>query len=87
MYRVWESHADTDDQRVVKLTLKRAKPVYAVSEPTLGPMEQVVAAFTGPSVGLTNLETMLKHLLPAILAQAPPPCSAPNRPSPVDTPK
>ena len=74
--RVWESHADTDDQRVVKPTLKRAQPVHEVSEPTLGPTEQIVAAITGPSVGLANLGTMLKCLLPAIPAQAPPPLSA-----------
>ena len=37
--RVWESHADTDDRRVVKPTSERAQPVYAVSEPTLGPMQ------------------------------------------------
>ena len=77
--RVWESHADTDDRRVVKLTLERAQPVYAVSESTLGPTEQVVAAVTGPSVRLADLETpsrsapteieaMLKRLLPGTLA-------------------
>ena len=47
--RVWDSHADTDDRRVVKPMLERAQPVYAVSESTLGPTEQVVAAITGPS--------------------------------------
>ena len=30
---VWESHANTDDWRVVKPTLERAQPVYAVSWP------------------------------------------------------
>ena len=74
--RVWESHADTDDWRVVKPTLERVQPVYAVSEPMLGPTEQIVAAITGPSVGLADLETMLRRLLPAILAQTPPPISA-----------
>ena len=44
--------------------------MYAVSELMLGPTEQVVAAVTGPSVGIANFETML----PAI--QAPPPLSA-----------
>ena len=76
--RVWESHADTDNRRVVKPTLERVQPVYVVSEPTLGLTEQVVAAVTGPSVGLADLETMLKHLLPAVPAQAPPPRSAPT---------
>ena len=63
--RVWESHADTDDQRVVKPTPEEAQPVHA-SEPTLRPTEQV------------DLEAMLKHLLPAIPAEAPPPHSAPT---------
>ena len=49
-----------------------------VSELTFVPTEQVVAAVTGPSVSLANLETMLKHLLPAVPAQAPPPLSAPT---------
>ena len=75
---MWESHADADDRRVVKPTPERAQPVYAVSELTLGPTEPVVAAVTGPTVGLANFETMLKLLLPAILAQAPPPLSAPT---------
>ena len=58
--RVWDIHADTDDRRVVKPMLERAQPVYAVSESTLGPTEQVVAAITGPSVGLADLETVLR---------------------------
>ena len=76
--RLWESHADTDDQRVVKPMLERAQPVYAVSEPTLGPTEQVITAVSRTSVGLADLETMLKRLLPAVPAQAPPPRSAPT---------
>ena len=60
-------------RKVVKPTLERAQPVCAVSEPTLGLTEQVVTAITGLSVGLVDLETMLKRLLPAIPAQAPPP--------------
>ena len=76
--RVLETHADTNDQRVVKPTLERAQPVYAVSEPRLGLTEQIIAAITGPSVRLADLETMLKRLLPAIPAQAPPPLSAPT---------
>ena len=58
--------------RVVKPMPEKAWPVYAVSEPTLLPMEQVIAAVTGPSVGLADLEAMLKRLLPAVPAQAPP---------------
>ena len=78
--RVWESHADTDDRSVVKPTPERAQPVYEVSEPTRRRTEQVVAAVTGPSVGLADLETMLKCLLPAVpaQAQAPPSSSAPT---------
>ena len=73
--RMWESHSDTDDRRVVKPTPEKARPVYAVSKPTLMPTEQVIAAVTGPSVGLADLEAMLKHLLPAVSAQALPPHS------------
>ena len=76
--RVWESHADTEDRGVVKPMPERAQPMYAVSEPMLGPTEQVVAAVTGPLVGLADLETMLKCLLPAVPAQAPPPRSVPT---------
>ena len=64
--RVWESHSDTDDWRIVKPTPEKARPVYAVSEPTLVPTEQVVAAVTGPLVGLANLEVMLKRQLLAV---------------------
>ena len=52
--------------------------MYAVSEQTLVPTEQVIAAITGPSVGLADLEAMLKRLLPTVLAQAPPPHTAPT---------
>ena len=51
-------------------------PMIVVVKPTLGPTEQVVAAITGPLVGLAELETMLKCLLPAVPAQAPPPRSS-----------
>ena len=50
--------------------------MYAVSESTLGSTEQVVAAVTSPLVGLADLETMVKRLLPAVPTQAPPPLSA-----------
>ena len=40
--RVWESHADTDDRRVVKPTPEKARPV-SVSELMLMPTEQVDA--------------------------------------------
>ena len=76
--KVWQSHADTDDRRVVKPMLERVQLMHAVSEPTLGPTEQVVAAVTGPSLGLADVEAMLKHLPTAIPAQAPPPLSAPS---------
>ena len=62
----------------LKPMLERAQPVYAVSGPTLGPTEQIAPAVTGPSVGLADLEMMLKHLLPAVPAQAPPPRLAPK---------
>ena len=77
-YRVWESHADTDDRRVVKPTLERAQPVYAASESLLGPPEQIVEAVNGPLVGLADIETMLKRLFPAVPAQSPAPRPAPT---------
>ena len=52
--------------------------MYVVSKPTFMLMEQVVAGITGPSVGLADLETMLKRLLPTVPAQAPPPRPAPT---------
>ena len=58
--RVWQSHADTNHWRVVKPMSEKAQPVYAVSL----------------SVGLADLEAMLKRLLPDMPAQAPPPLSA-----------
>ena len=57
-------------------TPEKARLVYAVSE--LGSTEQIVAAVTGPSVGLADLEAMLKRLLLAVPAQAPPPRSPPT---------
>ena len=78
--RVWESHADADDWRVVKPTPEKARPVYAMSEPRLVLTNQVVAAVTGPLVGLSDLEleAMLKRLLMDLPAQAPPPRSSPT---------
>ena len=57
---------------------EKARLVYAVSEPTRVQMEQVVAAVTGPSVGLVDLEAMLKCLLPTMPAQSPTPRPAPT---------
>ena len=68
--RVWESHADTDDRRVVKPTPTRAQLVYTVGEPTLGAREQVVAAVTG---GISRPRNDAEAPLPSIMAHAPPP--------------
>ena len=55
--RVWESHADADDRRIVKPD--RARPV--------------MAAVTKPSVGLGDLEALLICLLPMAPVQSPQP--------------
>ena len=76
--RVWESHADADDRRIVKPTQERARPVYMVSEPVCMPADQVMAAVIAPSVGLGDLEALLRHLLPAAPMQAPLPRPVPT---------
>ena len=65
---MWESHADTNDWRVAKPPPEKARPVHVVSEPTFVLTEQVVATVTGPSVGLADLEAMLKCVLPTVPA-------------------
>ena len=59
---MWENHADADDRRIVKPMPDRARPVYTVSEPACMPADQVVAAVTVPSVGLGDLEALLRRL-------------------------
>ena len=63
----------------MKPTPERARPVYVVSEPVLGPADQVVAAITGPSVRLADLEVLLRRLLLTAPAAAPPPRPASTR--------
>ena len=73
--RVWESHADPDDRTIVKPAPERARLVYALSEPALGPADQVVAAVTGTSVNLADLKVLLRCLLRTALAPPPRPAS------------
>ena len=86
---MWESHADEDDRRIVNPTLERARLVYTVNKPACVPADQVMAAFTTPSVGLgdlvallmphpvpTEMEIMLECLLLNALVLAPPPRTA-----------
>ena len=61
--RVWESHADADDQSFVKAAPARTRSVYTVSEPAVMRAERVVAAVATPSVGLADLEMLLNRLL------------------------
>ena len=77
--RVWESHADTDAQRIVKPTTEKAWPMYTVNEPACVPADQVVAAVGAPSVGLCEIEALLKCLLPTTPVQAPPPRPVPTK--------
>ena len=61
--RVWESPADADDRCHVKLTLEGNRSVYSVSDPAVMPADRVVAAIATPSVGLADLETLLKKVI------------------------
>ena len=63
----------------MKQAPERSRPVYEVSEPVLGPADQVVAAVTEPSVRLADLEVLLRRLLPTAPALAPPPRPASTR--------
>ena len=63
---MWESHANTDAQRIVKPTPERARPVYMVNEPARVLADQVVPAVTMPSVRLGDFEALLRHLLPTM---------------------
>ena len=61
---MWESHGEADNRIIVKPTPEKAQPVYTVSEPACVPVDQVVAAVTAPSVGLSDLEALLRRLFP-----------------------
>ena len=52
--------------------------VYVVSEPAVMPADRVVAAVATPSVGLADLETLLKRLLPNVPTLSPPPRPVPT---------
>ena len=71
--RVWESHAGSDDRRIVKPMPERARTVHTVREPGCGPADQVVAAVIAPSVGVGELEALLRGLLSNVPVSAPPP--------------
>ena len=49
-----------------------------VSEPAAMLVDRLVAAVATPLVGLADLETLLKRLLPNVLAPAPPPRPVPT---------
>ena len=49
--------------------------MYAVSEPVLGLLDQVITAITGPLVRLADLEVLLRCLLLTTLAPPPRPAS------------
>ena len=66
-----ESHADSDDRNFVKPAPAKTRSVYMVSEPAVMLAARVVAAVATPSVGSADLETLLKWLLPNVLAPAP----------------
>ena len=69
--RVWESHPDTDDRRVIKPGAERALPIYTMEEPGCELDDRMVAAVTIPPVVPDPLER-LRRLLPTLLVPAPP---------------
>ena len=73
--RVWESHADSDVQRISKPGPDRAFPTYMVSVPKGELDDRRVAAVTTSQSTLDQLETLLRMLLagPAVLAPPPKP--------------
>ena len=70
---VWESHANSDTRRIVRLMPERAWPAYMVNTQACVPEDQVVAAVAAPPVGLGDIEALLRHLLPTVPVQTPPP--------------
>ena len=72
--RVWESHAESEDRCLVKLT----QSVYSVSDQVVRPVDRVVTAVATPLLGLADLETLLKRLLLSTTAPAPPPGPVPG---------
>ena len=74
--RVWESHADTGAQIIVKPGPER---IYTVDEPGCGLDDRMVAAVTVPPVVQDHLETLLRRLLPTpSVPAAPPPKTIPT---------
>ena len=67
-YRVWESHADTGARRIVQPGQERTLPVYTMDEPGFGLDDRMVSAVTISPVVPDHLETLLRWLLPAVLA-------------------
>ena len=49
--RVWESHADSDNQRFSKPGPDRALPIYTVNESGCGTDDRIVAAVTTSQTG------------------------------------
>ena len=76
--RVWESHADTGAQRIVKPGPERSLPLYTVDEPRGMLADRMVAAVTVPPVGPDGIDTLLRRLLPTIPVLMPPPKPIPT---------
>ena len=73
---MWESHADADDRIFVKPAPEKTRSVYTVSEPAVMPADRVVADVATPSLGLADLEMLLRRLLPSVPAPLPRPVPA-----------
>ena len=59
--------------RIVKPAAEKALPVYIVDEPACMPADQVVTAATAPPVEPSDLEMLLRCLLPTAQVPTPPP--------------
>ena len=75
--RVWERYVDANDLSLAKPAPERTRSVYTVSEPVVMPTDRVVVAVATPSMGLADLETLLKWLLSNAPAPTPPPHQVP----------
>ena len=76
--RVWESHADTEAQRLNKPGPERALPIYTDDEPGCGLDDRMVAAVTIPLAVPEQLETLLIRLLPTPVVPVSPPKPVPT---------
>ena len=76
--RVWESHADSDNQRVGRPGAERALSIYMVDDVGGGRDDRIVAAVTTSPTAPDQLESLLRRLLPTSVVPPPPPKLVPG---------